>query len=55
MLHELNCGTYQSKLAPGYTSGVRTAQLDAAVAAGGPPAANMQQFNEVNPMALTMF
>ena len=47
MIREINCGNFQSKLARGYTSGVRSAQLDEAIAAGGPAAADMQQFNEV--------
>ena len=47
MIKEINCGSYQTKLAPGYTTGMRTAQLDAARAAGGPAAADIQQFNEV--------
>lgn len=46
-IREINCGSYQAKLARGYTTGVRSAQLDAAIAAGGPAAGNMQQFNEV--------
>ena len=47
MIKEINCGSYQAKLARGYTTGVRSSQLDAARAAGGPAAADMQHFNEV--------
>ena len=49
MLHEINCGVFQTKLAHGYTTAMREFEL----AAAGIQAADIQQHDTVSTFQLT--